>query len=109
MSNELTKWIRLTRLLMWVTGVATVVIVLLIFTPLFVQAEHLRRQNSELQKQIDQIRGENEKLAARIAALQQDPHAVEKEARETLGLAKPYETVYRFHNPANTPTAPKNQ
>ena len=96
MSADLEKWNRLTRILMWVTGVATAVVVFLIFTPLFLHAEQLRRQNAQLETQIQELRASNGKLEAEITALQTDPRAVEKAARETLGLAKPYETVYRF-------------
>ena len=107
MSQDLEKWNRLTRVLIWVTGVAAAVVVLLIFMPLFMQAEHLRRQNFELQHQIEEIRASNDKIAAQILALQNDPRAVEKEARETLGLAKPHETIYRFQE-NNDAKAPKH-
>ena len=107
MSQDLEKWNRLTRVLIWVTGVAAAVVVLLIFMPLFMQAEHLRRQNFELQHQIEEIRASNDKLAAQILALQNDPRAVEKTAREDLGLAKPNETIYRFQD-ANDAKVPRH-
>ena len=99
MSDELAKWNRLTRVLMWITGVATGVVLLFVFAPLFWQVQQLRLQISRLDVQIEQTRRSNDKLTAQIAALQQDPRAVEKEAREILGLAKPHETVYRFRDP----------
>ena len=96
MSANLEKWNRLTRVLMWTTAIAAGIILIFVFTPLFGVAYHMRRQNDQLKAQIEQVRILNDKIAAQIVALQQDPRAVEKEARETLGLAKPHETIYRF-------------
>ncbi len=98
MSGDYDKWNKLTRILMWVTAIATVVVVFLIFTPLFLHAEKLRRENFALDSQIQQLRESNTKLEAEILALQTDPRAVEKAARENLGLAKPHETIYRFQD-----------
>lgn len=47
-----------------------------------------------LQKHIARARAENEKVTQQIQALQSDQKAIEKEAREQLGYAKPGEYVY---------------
>lgn len=55
----------------------------------------VRRQHEEaLGREIDQLRAENARLAAEIRALRTDPRAVERIAREELGLARPGETVF---------------
>ena len=107
MSDELAKWNRLTRWLMWITGVAAGVVLLFVFAPLFWQVQRMRLQISQLDAQIEQTRRSNDKLTTQIAALQQDPRAVEKAAREILGLAKPRETVYRFRDPAEESNKPE--
>lgn len=107
MSTDYEKWNRLTRILMWITGSATLAVVLLIFTPLFLRAEAMRRQVHQLDRQIQHIRHTNAQLEAEIAALQRDPRAVEKAARELLGVAKPHETIYRFQNGADGKASPR--
>src|SRR5262249_12473046 len=57
------------------------------------RTESLRRGNEEL-------RTENVRLAGEIAALRSDPRAVEELARESLGLARPGETVFLIHEDA---------
>ncbi len=53
-----------------------------------------RRQAADLEREVDALRAENGRLAAEIAALKTDPRAVERLAREELGLARPGETVF---------------
>lgn len=47
-----------------------------------------------LRKQIDQVQQENERYTQQIEGLKTDQTAIEKEAREQLGYAKPGEYVY---------------
>lgn len=47
-----------------------------------------------LRKQIDQVQQENDRYTQQIQGLKSDQKAVEKEAREQLGYAKPGEYVY---------------
>jgi len=53
-----------------------------------------RQRALELAREIEGIRGENARLAAEIHALRTDPRAIERIAREQLGLARPGETVF---------------
>ena len=54
-----------------------------------------QRQRAEaLQRRIDDLRAENHRLAEEVRGLKSDPRAVERLAREQLGLARPGETVY---------------
>jgi cell division protein FtsB len=59
-----------------------------------------RGEYEALQKQIAHVRAENEKVAQQIQGLQTDQKAIEKEAREQLGYAKPGEYVYVAPAPA---------
>lgn len=47
-----------------------------------------------LARELEELRHENRRLAGEIRALQTDPRAVERLAREQLGLAKPGETLF---------------
>ena len=53
-----------------------------------------RQRALELAREIEEIRAENVRLAAEIRALRADPAAIERIAREQLGLARPGETVF---------------
>jgi cell division protein FtsB len=54
-----------------------------------------QRQRAEaLAGEIEELRSENGRLAADIAALRTDPRAIERLAREELGLVRPGETVF---------------
>jgi cell division protein FtsB len=64
-----------------------------------------RRQVESLRVEIETLRGENATLVGEIAALKQSPRAIERLAREELGLARPDETVFliREENPGARP------
>ncbi len=55
---------------------------------------HKREQVQDLRMELEALRTENARLASEIAALRSDPRAVERLAREQLGLARPDETVF---------------
>jgi cell division protein FtsB len=53
-----------------------------------------RERAERLQRELGELRGENARLAAEIEALRRDPRAIEKLAREQLGLARSGELVF---------------
>jgi cell division protein FtsB len=58
---------------------------------------HLMAQRDKaaaLETEIGELRAENARLATEIRALKTDPRAIERVAREELGLARPGETVF---------------
>lgn len=57
------------------------------------QVRRLRRQLAVMQAEVADLDAGNRKLEAEVAALQNDPKAVEKIARETLNLVKKGEIV----------------
>jgi cell division protein FtsB len=63
-----------------------------------------RQRALELAREIEEIRAENVRMAAEIRALRTDPRAIERIAREQLGLARPGETVFLIR-PADAPAA----
>ncbi len=58
-----------------------------------------RRHVAELRLEIDSLRTENLQLAAEIGALRASPRAIERLAREQLGMAGPDETVFLLREP----------
>jgi len=57
----------------------------------------LRQEKKEienLRQQIQQLQHENEQLDKRIKALQSDPKAIERLAREQMRMARPGEIIY---------------
>lgn len=53
-----------------------------------------RERADALAREIEQLKADNSRLAADIGALRRDPAAIEKIAREELGLVRPGETVF---------------
>jgi cell division protein FtsB len=60
----------------------------------FLQLVRQQRRAEALAREIEELRMENRRLAAEIAALRSDPRAIERLAREELGLSRPGETVF---------------
>ena len=62
-----------------------------------------RRQVEGLRVEIETLRGSNTRLVREIADLRQSPRAIEKLAREELGLAHPDETVFLIREDGGAP------
>jgi len=61
-----------------------------------------QKQAAEIQKHIDELNQENQQLQAKVKALKTDPEAIERIAREEMGLAKPGEYIFKVApQPAN--------
>lgn len=63
---------------------------------------HKREETRVLQRQMQQLQTENERLRAHVDELQSDPAAIEHEARETLHYTRAGEVIYRL------PASPSN-
>ena len=66
-----------------------------------------RMEYQELRKKVDQVQQENDRYTQQIQGLKSDQTAIEKEAREQLGYAKPGEYVYVPPAPEKPPV-PEN-
>jgi cell division protein FtsB len=66
-----------------------------------------RAEYEALQKQLVQVQQENDRYTQQVQGLKSDQKAIEKEAREQLGYAKPGEYVYVAPAPAK-PAVPAN-
>jgi cell division protein FtsB len=76
------------------------------YLPLIQENERSRKEIHRLETQVQKEEEAARQLNAAIQAMSNDPKAVERLARESLGYAKPGETVVRFTPPA-TNTAPR--
>lgn len=61
----------------------------------YVRRRELARENEGLRLELKELRAENVRLREELGRLD-DPEAVEKLAREKLGLVKDGEKIYRF-------------
>ena len=56
----------------------------------------LYQQKKALSLEVEKLRVENQILADQIRSLKEDPEAIEKVARENIGMAGKGETIYRI-------------
>jgi cell division protein FtsB len=62
-----------------------------------------QRERAEVMaREIEEMREENRRLAREIEALRADPRAIERLAREELGLARPGEKVFVIRDEGGT-------
>jgi len=66
-----------------------------------------QREIQQLQQEIDRLDRENLQLSGEIRALQSDPSAIEKVAREDMGLARPGEMIFRLPDDPLPATPPQ--
>ena len=65
---------------------------------------HKREEHRALNKEILELKQENEQLAHHVDALKNDPGTIEKEAREQLRYARPGEVIYTLPQPNRKPS-----
>lgn len=113
-----TVWSRLTRVVLLLVAAAAVLLVGVWYLPLIRQNQAMREQLLRLGAEERRAETEVQQKQAAIEALKTDPKAVERLAREKLGLAKPGETVVHFEgtgtnhtvtSPARTNAAPASR
>ena len=60
----------------------------------FLQLLRQQERAEALARELEELRMDNRRLASEIQALRSDPRAIERLAREELGLTRPGETVF---------------
>lgn len=102
-----TIWSRLTRVVFFLVLAASALLVGLWYLPLIEQNRVMREQLLRLDTEVKREEAKAQQKHAAIESLRSDPKAVERLAREQLGLAKPGETVIHFEAPVtNAPSVP---
>jgi cell division protein FtsB len=61
-----------------------------------VAMRHSQQQAAVTQKEIDQLNQENLDMQNRVKSLKSDPAAIERIAREEMGLARPGEYIFKI-------------
>jgi cell division protein FtsB len=67
------------------------------------------KQSAEIQKEIQQLNRENQQLQNRVQSLKSDPAAIERIAREDMGLARPGEYIFKIQSVPGEPSTPLAQ
>lgn len=70
------------------------------------RAERLGDQLDDLRREVTTLRAKNQGLAAEVEALRTEPSAIERHARDELGMVYPGELVLRLETPPPPPTPP---
>jgi cell division protein FtsB len=66
----------------------------------FVAMRRTQREIEQIREQIGKINEENKSLSDEVNSLKSDPKAIERIAREDMGLARPGELIYRLPDSA---------
>jgi len=76
-------------------GLLVLVLAHTLFGPYgYLSMRHSQAEIQQVQKDLDRLDKENAQLSGEIKALQTDPSAIEKVAREDMGLARPGEMIF---------------
>jgi cell division protein FtsB len=75
----------------------------------FFAMRRTKRQIEETRQKIDTLNRENGKLQGQIEELRSDPRAVERIAREEMGLARPGEFIFRLPESPQKPAQPDSK
>ncbi len=100
MNVELNIWDQLPRVVIFLLFIAGLLAVAVWYMPLIHQNERLRKEILLKDAQIKKEEETARQLRISLDALQHDPKATERLARERLGYGKPGETIIRFESPA---------
>jgi cell division protein FtsB len=63
-----------------------------------------QKQAARLKQEIEQIDTENRRLEDNVKSLKSDPQAIERIAREEMGLARPGEYIFKIPSQPSQPT-----
>jgi cell division protein FtsB len=66
----------------------------------FIAMRRTQREIQEIRDQIGKINTENKSLTDQVNSLKTDPQAIERIAREEMGLARPGELIYKLPDSA---------
>lgn len=112
MNVEDSIWDKLTRVVIGLLLLAFLVAVGVWYLPLIRQNEAMRREVMRLDEELKKSNAEKRQLNVAVDALNNDPKAITRLAREKFGYAKPGETVIRFEDnssPSTTTTPARVQ
>ena len=100
MNVNLGIWDKLTKAVVFLLFLAGALGVGVWYLPTIHQNEQMRKEILRLDREVKRAEEEARTLESFLKALRNDPKTVERLARESLGYAKPGETVIHFEEPA---------
>jgi cell division protein FtsB len=96
---DLGIWSWLTQAVVALVAAAVLAFIGMTYVPIIQQNEQMRRRIDALDAELEKQRQTSRQLQSEFEALRNDPKTVERLARQTLGYAKPDETVIHFESP----------
>lgn len=101
----------LRRNMMWflVAGLTLLVLQDIFGTHGVLAMRRSQQQAADIHKEIEQLNRENQKLQDRVHSLKSDPAAIERIAREEIGLARPGEYIFKIDPKPGDPQTPAAQ
>lgn len=80
-----------------ILGVAIIAVPVLVFSASGLERlSNLRREKAEAEREIGKLNQQIRQLRAEVSHMKQDPAAVERAARDELGLVRQTEVVFQF-------------
>jgi cell division protein FtsB len=73
-----------------------------------VAMRHSQQQAAATQKEIDQLNKDNLQMQDRVKSLKSDPAAIERIAREEMGLARPGEYIFKIPSKSDDSSNPSS-
>jgi cell division protein FtsB len=94
-SEQFRAFLHVNATLLLAAGVALLLISDVFGTHGVLAMRRSQRQAADIEKKIEQLNAENAQLETKVKALKTDPEAIEKIAREEMGLAKQGEYIFK--------------
>jgi len=66
----------------------------------FIAMRRTQKEIEQIREQIGKMNEENKSLAEQVNSLKSDPKAIERIAREEMGLARPGERIFKLPDPS---------
>lgn len=96
MKVEIGIWQRLTKVVVFLLGVAAILAVIVWYLPVIRHNEGMRREILRIEGRVKEEEEKGKRLKSEIEAIRTDPRTVERLARERMSYARSNETVIRF-------------
>ncbi len=73
----------------------------------FIAMRKTQKEIEQIREQIGKLNNDNKSLSSQVNSLKTDPQAIERIAREEMGLARPGEIIYKLPDSAKPGDAQK--
>lgn len=93
-------WTSLQRLTIYLIAASLLIAAGLRYVPLLKSNQARRAENERKRERLVAMQARHQQLAASIKSLETDPKAVERAARDILGVARPGEVIVSFQESA---------